>query len=1267
MRQKTSRWLSIVLTLALAFTIIPISAPVFAAGSIQILNPYGTSMNPVEVNSKKIDIHGMINGVTGLKYELRQQRWVNPSSADKFLQPTGLSTSGEGAQISGNTFVIPAVEIYDGITQITITGKDAITGEAVPPQVTYVELSNLPAILDAYLGNSQLKLDQTPPPKVPKLVDDKITITGSIRNADTIYATVNGSSTEYRGTVTSINTYVIAGIPLQYGSNIIEIVAKNATKTYPKTIRVDYAPNLPYIEGEVVGVNPSNPAHKVALTNPTIYTDNHLLSNNNLRIIGSLNNLGQGNRMTISFNSHTLVINENDISNRPAGYSISNNGIKFTKTSVTNQVYGFELEFDDIAQGGYLKRFDTNRLVLTYTDTSNGRELSKQNFELKHFDESLNKVKFISGVSKNDVVTKKDLSFTVTTEQAVSPFSSLVIHERPDPANPGVWISGNPVTITQVSGLTNTYNVIVTLQEGQNRIIVRPNNNSAGVEHMNQEILEVTYVNSPDVRILNYYDGDLVETNEPAALYFQLFNVTEVSNDGGRSKIAEVLIENSAGRNIVQNNSTNLPLEIASEKIFSIAGFSSYLRSGMNTITIKIREGTTTTSTRITIFYFSTEDIAVRITPKEVNVGSDYTKDLLIPKENNTWETDALYIDLEAWYGDKVRNLNIYHNGVKIVHADLLKPPGNEVEVFLSKDHEYLDFSVDTSQSLLVSNYPITLIPGVNSFRVEGIGAGGSAKSETIYITRSTQSVKIVQPDLSRENVVNSNFIELIIEANADKLTVGKTEATASTDHAIRLVERYEHLRNKYLSSKDYLRDEEIKELIDIGLINKRFTTYVTLKPGKNKVSYQLELNGQKVKGDFEIFYAASPTEGAQYKATLKGGKLDVFDKKLSLSFPKNTWLTRPHEDKELFDQFVEGVDLQFGIVDRESGKLYRQWDPITNSYIFVDFEETYYYFIMPDKFKPPSLTGYAGQIYWIEAPDPEVDADKRGIRWVDSGLVPNKRGQITLAYDSSIRDDSHNILSIYHFDRTNEKWVNLGGVVDTKKKTVTANINEFGYYTVMAKRGTYTDIVEDKNNGKFIQTMFAKGIMVPENTNRFGTELLTNRGEFATMLVKALDIPIDAGPYENGDKRRPVKPTFVDVHPLFDPLNADRDSYYAYEYIETAARAGIVRGKGQNEFMPTELLTREEAAIMIARAANFKLTSDTNKSKTTLSKTFLDVNKMDLTALPFIEATYKEGIMTGVVAQGKMMNFNPKSYLTRAETAAIAYRLMQKIKKLPK
>src|SRR5690606_34127964 len=116
----------------------------------------------------------------------------------------------------------------------------------------------------------------------------------------------------------------------------------------------------------------------------------------------------------------------------------------------------------------------------------------------------------------------------------------------------------------------------------------------------------------------------------------------------------------------------------------------------------------------------------------------------------------------------------------------------------------------------------------------------------------------------------------------------------------------------------------------------------------------------------------------------------------------------------------------------------------------------------------------------------------------------------------------------------------------------------------------------------------------------------------------------------------------------------------------------GIIRGMGGGRFNPEGSITRQDAAIMIAKAANLKLNTDENKVLQSLQKSFTDANLTDVYARASIEAVAKAGFITGrenVLSGGNKptYRFDPLDTLTRAEAATIAINVMKQQKKLPK
>ena len=109
----------------------------------------------------------------------------------------------------------------------------------------------------------------------------------------------------------------------------------------------------------------------------------------------------------------------------------------------------------------------------------------------------------------------------------------------------------------------------------------------------------------------------------------------------------------------------------------------------------------------------------------------------------------------------------------------------------------------------------------------------------------------------------------------------------------------------------------------------------------------------------------------------------------------------------------------------------------------------------------------------------------------------------------------------------------------------------------------TFEDIVyHDKQPA--IEALAARGIINGKTDTRFDPDANMTRAEFATIVVRALGLTPKASN------------VFTDV-----PA-----SQWFAPYIGTAYAYGIVYGVGNDQFNPTGTITKQEAAVMVARAA---------------------------------------------------------------------------------
>ncbi|MGQ9512510.1 S-layer homology domain-containing protein, partial [Thermodesulfitimonas sp.] len=121
-------------------------------------------------------------------------------------------------------------------------------------------------------------------------------------------------------------------------------------------------------------------------------------------------------------------------------------------------------------------------------------------------------------------------------------------------------------------------------------------------------------------------------------------------------------------------------------------------------------------------------------------------------------------------------------------------------------------------------------------------------------------------------------------------------------------------------------------------------------------------------------------------------------------------------------------------------------------------------------------------------------------------------------------------------------------------------------------------------------------------------------------------------------------------------------------QYVETAARNGIITGYSDKTFRPQNKLTRQEAAVILARVANLRLMDDGEKVRAELSRIFEDADQIAPWAAASVLAAHRAKLIVGKPSanpKSKKLVFDPNGNLTRAEAITLTYRIMKKLKKI--
>jgi uncharacterized membrane protein YgcG len=196
--------------------------------------------------------------------------------------------------------------------------------------------------------------------------------------------------------------------------------------------------------------------------------------------------------------------------------------------------------------------------------------------------------------------------------------------------------------------------------------------------------------------------------------------------------------------------------------------------------------------------------------------------------------------------------------------------------------------------------------------------------------------------------------------------------------------------------------------------------------------------------------------------------------------------------------------------------------------------------------------------------------------------------------------------------------------------------------YTVVRYRKTFQDTERHWGRGD-IEALASLRIINGVTEERFDPERRITRAEFASLLVRALGLPL-----------KPPSGTFADV-----PASA----WYADE-VQTAYAAGIVSGRSASSFDPNATITRQEMAAMIGKAAAFvgaAAASDAGETEEPLAL-FRDASQIADYAKPYVRYAVSNGIVNGKTPD----TFAPEQPATRAEAAAMLHRFLKVIAFVP-
>lgn len=188
-------------------------------------------------------------------------------------------------------------------------------------------------------------------------------------------------------------------------------------------------------------------------------------------------------------------------------------------------------------------------------------------------------------------------------------------------------------------------------------------------------------------------------------------------------------------------------------------------------------------------------------------------------------------------------------------------------------------------------------------------------------------------------------------------------------------------------------------------------------------------------------------------------------------------------------------------------------------------------------------------------------------------------------------------------------------------------------------KGRTFPDIKDHKNQVA-IETLAERGIIDGMDDETYAPDSTMTRAQFSAIIVRALGLPEKDG---------------------FDFNDVSKTDWF-FGYVNTAYHYGIINGVSDTEFNPNGLITREEAATMIARASML-CGMDTNMTEDGIRNSlaeFTDYTSISDWASSSMAFCFFESLLDKDVLEIK-----PKEEITRAEMAQIIYNTLSKSKLL--
>lgn len=200
----------------------------------------------------------------------------------------------------------------------------------------------------------------------------------------------------------------------------------------------------------------------------------------------------------------------------------------------------------------------------------------------------------------------------------------------------------------------------------------------------------------------------------------------------------------------------------------------------------------------------------------------------------------------------------------------------------------------------------------------------------------------------------------------------------------------------------------------------------------------------------------------------------------------------------------------------------------------------------------------------------------------------------------------------------------------DASTGTLNFSTNHFSQYAVTYDHKTFTDLTRHSWAKHEIDVLASRGVINGVSATHYAPERNITRADFTLLLVRALGLS------------RTIDDNFADIAP---------HAYY-YDGVGVARAYGIIEGRGDNRFYPTDNITRQDMFVIAARALR-QLDLLQAESESSILDHYTDNALISNYALLELATLVENGLVEGYDSK-----LNPLGLATRAEAAVFIYRL---------